>query len=328
MNHQYKNKQIGIFIFLFCFPFYTNGTNWFSSKMENRALKEKIQIHRQIRKQIQNEKLSSTQKKSSSAQKKSSSTQKQQYSSIRNRSKKNKKQNHRSLSYFKEKDLRNIKMILDLPLKNRKQALINYGSISFSILKYFVFSKKEQMPIRWKALTSLARVYPENSLLVVQKALQSSVWFLRNAGLIALEIINPKESVRQAGEFLNDPSLVVRTAAVGILKKHKASQYKIHLLEKLNAPDSFHKLRSLWIRHHIVSALAEFAEPGEERMFINFLQDPDERLHQHAISALEKLTGKTFRFAKNRQETSEKQQKQKWISWWAEDRYDSATATF
>ena len=168
------------------------------------------------------------------------------------------------------------------------------------------------MPIRWKALTSLPHLYPKRSLPLVLKALNSSVWFLRNAGLIAMESLNTNESLKWAGHFLNDPSLIVRTAAVDLIKKHKARRYKFQLLQKLNAPDSFYKNQSLWIRRHITEALADFCEPGEEEFFISLLKDSDKSLHPFAVSALEKLTGKTF----PRYDTEQKPgaQKREWIS--------------
>ena len=223
-------------------------------------------------------------------------------------------------------DYENIKMILDLPLANRTYALAHYGPNSFSILKQFVFSKKQRLSVRWGSLIGLARVYPERSLSIIKKSLNSSEWFLKNAGLIAMEIVDSKEAVRWAGELLDDPSLVVRTAAVNMIKKHKASQYKFQLLSKLNAPDSFYKNKSLWIRHHIVATLADFSKPGEEKMFVSLLQDSDSRLHSPAMKALEKLTGKTFRLSFNQNESDTSQalaadeqesQRQSWISWWS-----------
>ena len=222
------------------------------------------------------------------------------------------KQKEKQIQLPDNKNTRNIRMMLSLPLENRLQSLSTYGQANFPILKALVLSRYEEMPVRWKALTSLARLYPEKSRPIILKSLRSSVWFLKNAGLIAMEIIDPKESVRWAGHLLNDPSLVVRTAAVNTIKKHKAEQYKFQLLEKLNSKDSFYKNKSLWIRHHIVSTLALFAQPGEEHIFISFLQDPDERLYPASISALEKLTGKNFHAKKIIT------QKQKWLTWWGE----------
>ena len=222
-----------------------------------------------------------------------------------------------------QKEATHIKLILALPLENRKQALSQYGPQAFFVLKSLLVDQKESVPVRWKALTSLARLFPHQSRPLVQKALRSSSWFLQNAGLIAMEIIDPKKAVAWAGYFLDSPALVVRTAAVDMIKKHKARQYKARLLEKLNATDSFYKKESLWIRSHIVSALSVFPVPGEEPLFISFLQDPDERLHIHAILALEKLTGKTFRPHGAGVGLLAQAQKQKWIDWWAKSSYIS-----
>ncbi len=299
-------RLVGVIAFFISFSV---GAQWFSEEM---SLKDKIEFTRQLKEQFM--------------QKPASDQRKKQY-------KRNNVTGSSSIATQK-KDYHNIKMILDLPLKNRIQALSKYGSKGFVILSRLVFSGEEKMPVRWKALVSLARLYPEKSLPLVQKALRSPVWFLRNAGLIAMEIINPTEGVRWAGHFLNDSSLVVRTAAVNMIKKHKASQYKVQLIGKLNASDSFYKNKSLWIRHHIASALADFCEPGEEKMFISFLQDPDERLHPSAIGALEKLTGKTFRASDDEEKTRDiarekvvKTQKQMWISWWSESRQGESSIT-
>ena len=202
-------------------------------------------------------------------------------------------------------------MILNLPLENRKSALSRYPADVFRVLQGFAFSNKEKMPIRWNALTSLARLYPERSRQMVLKSLNHPLWFMRNAGLIAMESIHTKESLKWAGRFLNDPSLIVRTAAVQLIKKHKARQYKFQLLEKLNAPDSFYKNQSLWIRRHIASALADFCDPGDKQLFTSLLKDPDKTLHPFALSALKKL--KAFHPSHNikRAQTT---QKPKWLS--------------
>ena len=288
--------KTGIVIFLsFSFSFWT-GAGWLYAGL---SLKEKIALTRQIREQMTRNISSDEENEKGWSGKRSVK--------------------YAQASVLSPKDYHNIRMILGLPLENRKQALSDYGATGFIVLKQLVFSNKETMPIRWKALTSLARLYPEKSRSLVLRSLRSSVWFLRNAGLIAMEIMDSKEGVRWAGHLLNDSSLIVRTAAVAMIKKHKASQYKMQLLEKLNAPDSFYKNKSLWIRYHIVSALADFCEPGEEKIFISFLQDPDEKLHSPAIFALEKLTGKTFPSSDDKErEIASEAQKQMWISWWTE----------
>ena len=188
-----------------------------------------------------------------------------------------------------QKEKQEVTKLLRLPLEQRKMSLRRYGPRAFVVLKEFVYSPRLPMPIRWKALTSLARLYPTRSLPTVVWALKSPVWFLKNAGLISMEIIDPKRSLKWAGLFLNNPSLVLRTAAVDLIKRQKGHQYKSALLEKLKAPDSFYHGQSLWIRAHIVSALTELCEPGEEQLFLALLKDADKRLHPYALYALEKL---------------------------------------
>ena len=186
----------------------------------------------------------------------------------------------------------NIKMILSLPLENRRQVLLEDRAKASVILKDLVFSGKEGMQIRWAALITLARVSSVNvSRSVIVSALRHPQWFLRNAGLLAMEMVDPAMSLWWADRLLDDPSLLVRTASVDLIRRQKAQSYKWRLLEKLNAADSFYKDSSLWIRRHIIQALADFAEPGEERFFISILQDSDTRLHPFALSALEKITG-------------------------------------
>ena len=183
-----------------------------------------------------------------------------------------------------------MRVILKLPLENRNQVLSQLGDDVFWLLKSMVFSSKESMYTRWSALISLAHTQPAAlAKPVILKALKHSEWFLRNAGLLALEHVDADLSLQQADDLLDDPALVVRTAAVDLIQRQKADNYKFRLLEKLNAPDSFHKHSSLWIRAHIVSALAGFAEPGEEPFFTSLLKDPDTRIHPFASKALKKL---------------------------------------
>ena len=223
-----------------------------------------------------------------------------------------------------QKDGEHIKAILKLPPDNRIALLQNHGSTAFVVLRSFVFSNQLSMQIRWHSLVSLAQTYPHTATSVVESALRSSTWFLRNAGLIAMEFINIEQALQWAGELLNDPALVVRTAAVKMIRKHRASQYKYLLVHKLNAEDSFYKDKSLWIRHHIVYALADFSLPGEEQFFISLLRDEDTRLYPPAIIALEKLTQKSFRVTGMGKQRSSDRQKHQWMSWWSKKQKQSS----
>lgn len=186
-------------------------------------------------------------------------------------------------------DRHNIRVILGLPLENRLQALSRYGPSSYKALKFLVRSENQSLSVRWKALTSLARLYPQKSRPVLEQSLKSRTWFLRNAALVALEKADPEESVRWAGLLMEDPALVVRTAAVQLITRHRASQYRTKLKKMLNAPESFYNHQSLWIRYHIVLALASFAREGEEPFFTALLSDRDKRVQAASTLALRKL---------------------------------------
>ncbi len=191
------------------------------------------------------------------------------------------------------RDIKNIRMILSLPLPNRLQTLSTYHSSPqkvFLSLKFLLSSQKESITTRWACLTAMARLYPEKSKKITLRALKSSSWFLRNAGLLALEITHPQKSVKWALHLLKtDPSLVVRTAAVRLIARQGKGEHNQLLKQKLNASDSFYQGQSLWIRHHIVWTLSLYAKEEDKEFFTSLLKDPDQRVIDAATFALKKI---------------------------------------
>ena len=221
-------------------------------------------------------------------------------------------------SKFHKKTDPNIRAVLQLPLENRYSILIQYRKQASLVLRKLILSNKESVRVRWSALITLARVaHPHVSRPVILLSLRHPRWFLRNAGLLAMEILDPPTSLWWADRLLDDPSLLVRTASVDLIRRQKAKKYKWRLLEKLNESDSFYKNNSLWIRYHIVQTLADFAESGDEHFFITALQDTDKRLHSFALAALEKITG--YQVAKPLEEDTSwtnEEWKEKWLTGW------------
>ena len=185
----------------------------------------------------------------------------------------------------KKQQRRVQKILISLKLDSLKKN----PKLAISCLKNMAFSKQKSMRLRWKALTSMVKLSPKLAYPHLRRALLSPVWFMRNAGLISLEQYKPKEALSWANRFLYDPSLVVRTVAVNIIKKHGNRAFKERLKHALNAPQNFYKGKSLWIRHHIVSTLAQFATPDEIHFFSQLLNDQDQRLHTPAILALKSI---------------------------------------
>lgn len=175
-----------------------------------------------------------------------------------------------------------IQNILALNSKKALSILKKNPDSSFASLKQIFRSRKYSEDLRWKALMLMARLNPKKTKPHALRALKTKNWFLKNAGLVAMEIINPKEAVFFSHLFLNDPSLIVRTASVEILRKYRAVQYKNSLWKSLHAKENFRNGKSLWIRKNIARALIEFSDPKDIHRLI---QDSDPDIRQMAFQA-------------------------------------------
>lgn len=158
-------------------------------------------------------------------------------------------------------------------------------------LRSVAFDHTQTVDARWKAFVTFAMVGGKDVLPEIEEAIQSTDWFMRDAGIKTLRKIDPVRAVKWSKHLVSDPSLVVRTSAVTTLHHLRDSSSKTLLWEKLDSPQNFRGKQSLWVRHHIVRVLAENAEKGEEQKFLKILTDADTRLHAPANLALTKLTG-------------------------------------
>jgi HEAT repeat protein len=79
----------------------------------------------------------------------------------------------------------------------------------------------------------MVKIKKAESIADVKRALKSNQWFMRNAGLIALNSINPDLAFDEAKKQLDDPALVVRSAAVDLLSKHKSQEKGAEVRELL-----------------------------------------------------------------------------------------------
>lgn len=177
------------------------------------------------------------------------------------------------------------------PVENRIVDLKNQGDAGFEALKQLAFDPSQALQLRWRALTMLSRVNAVKAEVPLAQAAQSSEWFMRNAALVGMEQTNRAFTLKWAEKLLDDPALVVRTAAVQTLTEIRAIEKKDLLFEKLYSAENFHRGHSLWVRKHIAKALLQMASPGEEKQFAKLLKDKDNSLHPSAISALNKITG-------------------------------------
>ncbi|MNL47184.1 hypothetical protein D3C87_1699560 [compost metagenome] len=114
---------------------------------------------------------------------------------------------------------------------------------------------------------------------------------MRNAALVAMNEVHPAEAELLAKRLLKDKALVVRSAAVEILRTKVSAANRDVLWEELNQSYNFKNKQSLWIRSQIVEVLAVKPKNHELTMFSNLLSDKDERIQIPAVRGLERLTG-------------------------------------
>ncbi len=183
-----------------------------------------------------------------------------------------------------------IKALLQ-PLPHRITQLQSAGSPAFNELKQMIFDNKEKLLYRWRALTALGRINPQEALPIIETALRSSDWFLKNAALLSLTYSSREKIIFWSRQLLDDKSLMVRTAAVQMIEKVKGEELSDLLWNKLNAKENFKNGQSLWIRRHIVRTLSHFAHPDDQEKFINVLKDNDRSLHYWALVGLAQLSG-------------------------------------
>ncbi len=171
----------------------------------------------------------------------------------------------------------------------RLQVLRAQGKEGIKQLRTIAFNTALPVESRWKALTTLARIADKESLPDLERAVQSTDWFMRDAALKSFENVDKSQAKRWARHLASDPALVVRTSAVGTLKRLKDKDSADLLWDRLYSAQNYRGNQSLWIRRHIVEALSTFAKKGEEEKFKKILTDKDKTLYKPALAALDKL---------------------------------------
>ena len=203
---------------------------------------------------------------------------------------------------------------LKLPLEQRLETLSKEGEQGYRNLVGLMFNESLPMETRWRAVTASGRIAGDLAKPELQRAFKSHDWYMRNAALLSMSHIDRNVATDWARQLLNDKSLVVRTAAVSTLADYKDQASAALLWEKLYAKDNFRGKQSLFIRRHIVEALAKLQLRGSESQFIEVLADNDASLHRPAIQALELLTAKQLGKATDPLTVKRAQ----WQRWWKE----------
>ncbi|MBC87245.1 MAG: hypothetical protein CL677_08715 [Bdellovibrionaceae bacterium] len=189
---------------------------------------------------------------------------------------------------FSKQQKKHVLDALKVPMKNRLAIYNKKPRRSYYILKAIAFDTEQHMQDRWRALTSLAAVGKARSAKLLAKAAKSKTWYMRNAALLSGHFVDNNFASMMAADLLHDPSLIVRTEAVRVLKKTNAVQYKDRLKQQLNSPQNFRKNKSLWVRKHIAEALYQFMDTKDKQIFVKMLDDQDPQVQKYGVLGMER----------------------------------------
>lgn len=187
-----------------------------------------------------------------------------------------------------------VEELLTLPEANRRLIAQMQPKDFYGKVVNVAFDTQKPMSMRWKALMLASDIGKKSSFEDLLKASRSRDWFMRNASLVALKEQDEELSFQVAKRLIQDKALVVRSAAVDVMAQSKNPSSRMLLWEELNKKYNYKNSSSLWIRAQIVEILAVHPEQLEKNKFVSLLSDKDNKLHPHAVAALEKITGRAL----------------------------------
>jgi HEAT repeat protein len=189
---------------------------------------------------------------------------------------------------------------LRVPFNERiKRLNTNKNDNDFVDLVKVVETKKYSLQAKWNSILTLGAIFPERSKPYLKEWLKSPFWLIRNASLLAMKKADPKIARSYALQLLNDNSLVLRTAAVNTLAETGQAKDVEYLKKAFYSSQNIYKKQSLWVRHHIVSAIAKLDGENSVEFLYQNLNNSDKRIEKAAVKALEELyPKKAARFKK------------------------------
>lgn len=184
--------------------------------------------------------------------------------------------------------------ILNLPAENRKLAALESDESLFEDLRGLSRNPQQPMQVRWRSLMLMSEMNPKASIQELLKATTSAEWYMRNAGLIALEQVQKQRAVEVAQELIRDKALVVRSAAVEVLSRNLSPSIREIFWQELYKQYNFRAEKSLWVRAQILHALAQKPQENEGKIFERLLNEKDHNIQTASLFALERLNGFTL----------------------------------
>jgi HEAT repeat protein len=202
---------------------------------------------------------------------------------------------------------------LSMPMSNSIELLKETKSLGLA--KDFLATADDEnldMSTRWKALQLSAHAGGREFIPQIEKKLANSTWYMRNAALLAINSLDSIKGQQAAHILVSDKALVVRSAAVEVLKSRPETIDRARIWKELSADYNFNKGSSLWVRSQLAELLSLNPQKNEAQSFANMLEESDVRIQVAAMSSLEKVYAKKMGDDK----LSHTERLKKWQQWW------------
>lgn len=145
---------------------------------------------------------------------------------------------------------------------------------------------------KWALLKRVRSMSPDFARKVYLSCLKSSDWILRSGGVQFLASLDPDVARAKAIEILKkDPALMVRSAALKVLKNIGLKNNKEALWSALSDSRNYHKGHSLWIRKDLAKILFDSTDVDDNEKWVSLLSDVDPEVLSFTVKALEKNNG-------------------------------------
>lgn len=178
--------------------------------------------------------------------------------------------------------------ILEMPSQNRAEVFQQVSSkLNWQDFLKIVNDDQQSMKIRWRAMMALTQLDKKNAENELPRFVQSKTWYIRNAAMIAMNEISKEKAALIAEKLLHDPALVVRSAAVDLLKNNLTQQRRDLLWDEFHQARNVHGKSNLWIRSQILEVLAKNPRPHERKLFETLISQKDAQIAEVAKNALE-----------------------------------------
>jgi HEAT repeat protein len=187
--------------------------------------------------------------------------------------------------------------------------LLIASSLHSQELSKVVQNEKLSESDRWSAIVSAAKKDGEVAVPILEDMLKQKKysWHTRTAIAQGLVSIGGPDATKVLQGMLSDHSLVVRTVVVDALGDMKDPSSLTPLTEEMKNKRNFIGEQSLWIRKHLVDAIAKTGQKKSIPVLITYLDDPDTEVAARAkknLAAYIKIEGKDTWSKRN------------WIDWW------------